>query len=435
MDIQGKYCFNCFKQLGGNTVTCPYCGFEPSWNNSFHSALPMGSILGGNYIVGRVLGQGGFGITYVAYDYRHNRKVAVKEYFPQSIMGQRTHTVNVSVSGSQKRQIYEDGIDAFIGEAKILSRFSSHPNIVTIYECFRENATAYYVMEYIGGRNLKSHVKSSGGKIPWQEALEYIMPIVNALLEVHKKGLIHRDVTPDNIYLMGNGGVKLLDFGSARYSIGDKTQTLDILLKRGYAPKEQYMSKSRQGPYTDIYSLAATFYAVVTGYIPPDAMDRIDHDKLIPMHILCPQIPSEVEKVIHKALSINYENRYKNMSEFRAALEKAANLKRYVPKEEKAAPIGKNTNNTDANDNVKQDNKNTQEEVKTNVNTSTHSKSEIIKTMKYLRSVFIVLFAIVFCLKSSIEYSLWLGMLAIIGVLLVGTVFYAKKLEDEENKK
>ena len=279
-------CYNCFRERPDSQENpdgkgpCPYCGFQLEENEKkYPVALRAGTILNQRYIVGRVLGQGGFGITYLAWDTKLSAKVAVKEYMPNEIAARIGTTVSVAMESRAEDFTY--GAERFQEEARTLAKFMGQPNIAGVTDYFDENDTSYFVMDYIEGISFKTYIANQGGKVTIEEALDVMIPVLRALTAVHAEGFIHRDVTPDNIYITKDGNVKLLDFGSARYSIGDKSKSLDVILKVGYAPKEQYIRRGRQGPYTDVYSCAACLYAAITGFLPPESLERLDHDTLI----------------------------------------------------------------------------------------------------------------------------------------------------------
>lgn len=281
-------------------------------------ALPAGTILAGQYTIEKVLGQGGFGITYKARDYKTGREVAVKEFFPDTLAYREMTTV-ISYPG-ERAESYEYGKEGFLQEAKTLAEFIGNENIVRIHSYFEENGTAYFVMDYIDGKSFDEYIKEKGGKISVEEAKSILIPIMDALGAVHSKGIVHRDVTPDNIYITADGTVKLLDFGAARYSLGDKSRSLDVILKHGFAPKEQYTRRGKQGPFTDIYSLAATFYFAITGRRPPDSVDRLDEDELIPPSNLGVSITDYQETAILQALSVQPAERFESMAVFKNVL-------------------------------------------------------------------------------------------------------------------
>lgn len=320
-------CSNCFSETVNEQGICGVCGFDCRKNQEAHPlALPTGSILYGRYIVGKVLGQGGFGITYLAQDYQTKDLVAIKEFFPDT-MATRTGRTTVTPFTGDRSEHFFYGKNTFLNEAKTMAEFIGQKNIVQVYSYFEENNTGYFVMEYVEGRNLQEHVKGNYGRISWEEALRVIVPVMDALSAMHDKGIIHRDVTPDNIYIKKDGSVKLLDFGAARHSLGNVSRSLDVVLKHGFAPKEQYHRHGRQGSYTDVYSVAATIYYAITGTRPDDAIERLDEDNLPLPSTLGAKITIAQEDVLLKGLAIKAEDRYQTMAQFRAALLAATPVK------------------------------------------------------------------------------------------------------------
>ena len=313
-------CYNCFQEREAPGGPCPYCGFDLAENEKkFPVALRAGTVLNGRYIVGRVLGQGGFGITYLAWDTKLEARVAVKEFMPNEIATRVGTTVSVAVESRTEDFTY--GAERFQEEARTLAKFMGQPNIAGVTDYFDENDTSYFVMDYIEGISFKTYIANHGGKVSVEETLNVMIPVLRALTAVHAEGFIHRDVTPDNIYITKDGMVKLLDFGSARYSIGDKSKSLDVILKVGYAPKEQYIRRSRQGPFTDVYSCAACFYAAITGFLPPESLERMDEDTLVPISQCGIEIPEYLDKAILKALAVQPEDRFQSAAEFLDAIE------------------------------------------------------------------------------------------------------------------
>ena len=314
-------CYNCFQERPEGDGPCPHCGFDLSENEQkYPVALRAGTVLNGRYIVGRVLGQGGFGITYLALDTQLDAKVAIKEFMPGEL-ATRVDGTTVSVLAESKTEAFTYGSERFQEEARTLAKFIGHPNIAGVSSYFDENDTSYFVMDYIEGISFKTYIANHGGKVSVEDACNVMIPVLQALTAVHAEGFIHRDVTPDNIYITKDGMVKLLDFGSARYSIGDKSKSLDVILKVGYAPKEQYIRRSRQGPYTDVYSCAACFYAAITGYLPPESLERLDKDELVPISELGIDIPEYLDKAILKGLAVQPEDRFQSAAEFLEAIE------------------------------------------------------------------------------------------------------------------
>ncbi|WP_300138050.1 protein kinase [uncultured Oscillibacter sp.] len=314
-------CYNCFQARETQEGPCPYCGFDLEENaKKYPVALQAGTVLNDRYIIGRVLGQGGFGITYLALDTQLNAKVAIKEFMPGEI-ATRVGGTTVSVLAENRSEEFTYGAERFQEEARTLAKFIGNPNIAGVSSYFDENDTSYFVMDYIEGISFKTYIANHGGKISVEETLNIMIPVLRALTAVHAEGFIHRDVTPDNIYITKDGIVKLLDFGSARYSIGDKSKSLDVILKVGYAPKEQYIRRSRQGPFTDVYSCAACFYAAITGFLPPESLERLDHDELVPISQCGIEIPEYLDKAILKGLAVQPEDRFQSAAEFLNAIE------------------------------------------------------------------------------------------------------------------
>ncbi|MBM6851552.1 protein kinase [Oscillibacter valericigenes] len=320
MTEQKHLCYNCFQEREAPEGPCPYCGFDLAENEKkFPVALRAGTVLNDRYIIGRVLGQGGFGITYLALDTQLNAKVAIKEFMPNDIATRIGTTVSVAMDTKSEEFAY--GAERFQEEARTLAKFIGNPNIAAVTSYFDENDTSYFVMDYIEGISFKTYIANHGGKISVEETLNVMIPVLRALTAVHAEGFIHRDVTPDNIYITKDGIVKLLDFGSARYSIGDKSKSLDVILKVGYAPKEQYIRRSRQGPFTDVYSCAACFYAAITGFLPPESLERLDEDTLVPISQCGIDIPEYLDKAILKGLAVQPEDRFQSAAEFLDAIE------------------------------------------------------------------------------------------------------------------
>jgi len=313
-------CYQCFREKGAETV-CPFCGYDPTGSAKKHPmALRPESILNGRYILGRVLGQGGFGITYIAQDYQTKERVALKEYFPSEFAG-RSQGLTVQVHSSQQLENYEYGKARFLEEAKTLAAFIGNENIVRIYSYFEENGTAYFTMDYVEGLPLDEYLKTRGAHLKAAEAAALLLPLMGALDTVHRKGIVHRDIAPDNIIISPEGKARLIDFGAARYSTGEKSKSLDVILKHGFAPMEQYTRRGRQGPWTDVYAMAATYYFALTGKVPPDAIERIAEDTLEPPSALGSDLSAGEEQVLLKGLAVQASERWQTMGEFRAALQ------------------------------------------------------------------------------------------------------------------
>ena len=280
--------------------------------------LEMGYRLNGRYRVCRSLGQGGFGITYLAEDELLGQKIVIKEYFPAAF-ARRAEDGSIRIMEETDRAAFTEGRNRFLREARILTSLLDVPGVVKAWNYFQENQTAYLVMEYVQGISLRSWLEQNGEVPSFDEALEMLRLVVLALANIHKKGLLHRDITPDNLMVGANGTVKLLDFGSARSYLREKDSemTQTVLLKSGYAPPEQYDGKSVQGPWTDIYALSATLYEMITGCMPEDALQRQIRDELIEPSIYGAKItPEQEEHLLKRGLALDERERYTSVREF-----------------------------------------------------------------------------------------------------------------------
>jgi serine/threonine protein kinase len=305
----------------GDLTQCPSCGWVEGSEPESPQHLKPGTILQGKYLVGRALGQGGFGITYLGWDVNLKLRLAIKEYLPQDLASRTPGHTQVSVYTSQNyRDQFEYGLEKFLQEAQTLAQFEGHPNIVSVRDFFRENDTAYIVMSYVEGITLKEHLALSGNIILVDKALSIIMPVLDALVAVHEVGILHRDISPDNIFINHKGQVILIDFGAARQSIGEKGHSLSVILKPGFAPEEQHRSKGVQGPWTDIYAVAVTLYRMITGQMPPESLDRLVDDTLIPPSGYGIALSADQEAAILKAVAVRAEDRFRTVRDFQRAL-------------------------------------------------------------------------------------------------------------------
>ena len=257
---------------------CPYCGCEEGQPARELLHIQPGTVLKDRYVIGQALGYGGFGVTYIGWDMHLKRKLAIKEYLPSEFATRSIQQKDLIVSNSEKRrQQYADGLKKFIQEGRKLAQVSDVDGIVHMYDCFEENKTAYITMEYLEGETLASFLERES-KVTEPQAMDLIMPVLQALEAVHEKGIIHRDIAPDNIFLSRNAAgelkVKLIDFGAAKFATTSHSKSLTVIIKPGYSPEEQYRSNGGQGTYTDVYALAAVLYRMVTGVRPPDAFER-----------------------------------------------------------------------------------------------------------------------------------------------------------------
>lgn len=288
--------------------------------DSHHTHLEPGTILQGKYRIESSLGQGGFGITYLARDLNLEVNLAIKEYMPQDLATRLPGNSQVSIHSGNLREHYDDGLSKFLQEARTLARFESHPNIVSVRDYFEANQTAYFVMNYIEGITLKEFIRENGGKISVSQALGVFIPVLDALREVHTYEVLHRDISPDNIFMTSRGQIILIDFGAARQSVSNKGHSMSIILKPGYTPEEQYRSRGLQGPWTDLYALGATFYRSITGQMPVESLDRLAQDDLMPPSALGVAIDPWMEAALLRAMAVRAEDRFQTAADFQAAL-------------------------------------------------------------------------------------------------------------------
>ena len=284
------------------------------------TVLKKGERLKDKYIIEDVLGEGGFGITYSGYDEILSIRVAIKEYFPHALVTRNNEfTMSVSVSQTKYLDTFEEGKKKFLSEARTLAMFRAEEGIVSVNDFFSENNTAYIVMEYLEGFTLKEYL--NGGNVFSMKAILRIMaPLFDSLELVHRKNLIHRDISPDNIMVLTNGKTKLMDFGSAREISTAGEKSMSIVIKHGYAPVEQYRSHGVQGPWTDVYALAATIYKCITGETPVESIGRIMNDTLKPPSVLGASIDPAQERALMKGMAVLRNDRYQTLAQFRDAL-------------------------------------------------------------------------------------------------------------------
>ena len=317
-----KLCRGCMKEKKELDSACEYCGFDSINYQPNNHWLPLNTILNGKYLVGKVLGEGGFGITYIAIDLNLNMPVAIKEYYPNGFVSRDTTVLNNNVTKYQgeKLEFFEKGLDRFLTEARSIAQFYQTSGIAKVIDFFKENDTAYIVMEYVDGITLKQYLKDKGGKLDIDTVLALIKPVITSLEEVHKAGLIHRDISPDNIMINSKGDLKLLDFGAARKYEDSENKSLSIMLKPGYAPEEQYRTRGVQGPFTDVYALCATMYKMITGKTPPESLERRAEDIIAWPSSLGIVIPENIESTLKKGMEILSKDRIQDMSELAGCL-------------------------------------------------------------------------------------------------------------------
>ena len=311
-------CLNCMQDLNGEDI-CQHCGFSMDIDDAEVYQLPPGTELHDKYILGTVIGFGGFGVVYKAWDKALCRVVAIKEYFPTIYLTRTRESTEVIVFDKKNSEIYEKGKSEFLDEARNIAKFNTDPNIVHIYDFFEANGTAYFVMEYLDGFTLKNYINeaTSQGKVfSCESALYVAREILIALGKTHKEGIIHRDVKPANIYILPDGTVKLFDFGAARFYDENIEKTRTVIITPGYAAPEQYQIKSKQGPYTDIYAVGSILYEMLTGIKVEESVNRKARDEVVKPSEINGNIPEAVSNAVMRAIAVQPEVRFKDTKEF-----------------------------------------------------------------------------------------------------------------------
>ena len=311
-------CYRCFAEKPIAEKPCPHCGYDHKSNTVRPNCLLPGTLLHNRYIVGVALGVGGFGITYKCMDTNIGGICAIKEYFPANYAVRDNHRKQINVE-PQNLERYNKILKRFVEEA-VLVKTLRHKNIITIYDSFFENNTAYYVMEYCDGVDLRRYTNNFSRKLGYDEGINILYQIMNGLEYIHGKGILHRDIAPDNIYVTRNNSVKILDFGSARKEMDQFNRELSAIVKVGYAPIEQYGGRGKQGPYTDIYALGATFYHLFTGITPVESTQRVAEDSLTDFSRLRPDLPDSLKFCIERSMALTVAKRISSIGEMKRIL-------------------------------------------------------------------------------------------------------------------
>lgn len=316
--MASELCMNCFSVKGKYEV-CPYCGYAEGTPPEHPQYLTPGTILANHFIVGTAIDMGGFGITYRCYDTTLGIAVAVKEFFPAGLVNRAPGESMVGLLSGDKQQQYRVELKRFLMEAQSIAQFGKAKDIVNVYAFFEENNTAYIIMEYIDGVLLKDYLEKQGKMEP-QVALHIIDLIINAVKKIHSKGIIHRDISPDNIFISSEDAIKVFDFGAAQLNDSAEGKNCEKVIKVGYSAPEQYRDKSNQGFYTDIYSVGAILYQMLTGIKPMESTEREHKDTLKSPLELGVKIEPNVDRAIMEAMAVQPELRFQNIQQFEDAL-------------------------------------------------------------------------------------------------------------------
>lgn len=316
MDIR---CMKCMKQYSDEYDICPHCGYIRGSEPEEAYQLKSETVLNNRYVIGVAVGIGGFGITYKAWDMQLDKIVAIKEFFPSTLVNRDVDGVSVHLYSQKNEDEFDKGLMRFLQEGKQTAKFGNHPNIVNVFDMFQENNTAYLVMEFLDGLSLKDYILLNEGSIDSDTAIDILLSVITALKALHKSKIIHRDISPDNIFICLNKKIKLIDLGASIISNEDE-KTKSVVLKPGYAPPEQYRNKSKQGPWTDIYALGATMYFALTGIVPDESVDRVANDELKSPKEINPDIPDYIDTALMVAMALTPELRFQNVSQFEEAI-------------------------------------------------------------------------------------------------------------------
>lgn len=324
-------CMGCMAEIAEDERICRYCGYQKGTDVKEAYYLLPGTVLKQKYLTGRVLGYGGFGVTYIGWDNVLHRKVAVKEYLPSDFATRSYGSRRVTVFSGEAAEQFQAGLESFLYEARRLAKFNAVAETVDIYDCFEENGSGYIVMEFLDGVTVKEVLRKRR-RISVEQARAIALSVLRGLSAVHKEGIIHRDIAPDNIFITKAGRVKILDFGAARYATAVQSKSLSVILKPGFAPEEQYRSHGEQGPWTDMYALGATIYCMITGKRPEESIQRLAEDHVKPPSELGIQIDPNIENAIMNSLNVRQEYRIQDADSFIRALGGKEDVERIIEK-------------------------------------------------------------------------------------------------------
>ena len=312
-----KICIGCMREKGNGDQICRHCGFDQSQYKIPTRALRPYCVLNGKYLLGRVLGEGGFGIVYIALNLNLNLVVAIKELFPSDLVDRQLSnlTLRDTTTSDHGQELLTQLKERFVREARSVAKLQedNRAGVVNVLDLFEENNTAYMVMEYLDGQSLKQCVEENG-PFEFHQFSELMKPVMASMIRIHSLGVIHRDISPDNLMLLKDGTVKLLDFGGVKDIFNQSGKSKFVQVKKGYTPAEQYSSTGKVGTWTDVYSFCATMYYCLTGVVPPEPMD-IDEDGITPPSKLGVRIPKKAEQAILDGLQIRYTKRTQSIDE------------------------------------------------------------------------------------------------------------------------
>lgn len=312
-------CNSCFQEYDESFGLCPNCGYADGEPPEEAFCLTPGTVIAGRYIIGGMLGLGGFGITYRAWDKKLDTILAIKEYYPSGLVNRQPGGTNIMLVAAKREREFIYGKTRFLEEARNMAKFSTHKNIVNVFDFFEANNTAYIVMEFLDGKTLSQTIQQQNVPLPYDYCVGVATQVCAALKAIHKENILHRDVSPDNIMICNDGTVKLFDFGAARFSAGVENR-VTVVVKPGFAPPEQYDKVNRQGPRTDIYALGATLYYAMTGIKPEESTNRKIDDNLLAPSAIDNSIPQNISNAIMRAMAVEQQYRFASADDFSTAL-------------------------------------------------------------------------------------------------------------------
>lgn len=319
MKVNGRErCVGCMKPLTAEG-RCAYCGLQQDKYRPIPRCLRPGMCLRDRYVLGRVLGEGSFGISYIAWDCLLDTVVAIKEYFPASLVSrhisEEDEDTNVYIYEKRESQKYQESLKKYLGEAKSLSAYYDLDGIVSVRDFFYANNTAYIVMGYVDGISVKEYVEKNG-PIEGEKFLRMLEPVIQSLAKVHQTGVLHRDISPDNMLLTRDEKLVLIDFGAARKENINMTRSMTVVFKRGFSPEEQYRTRGQQGAWTDVYALCATAYYALTGKAPDESIQRVLEDDMPSLTEMTDvDLPMRQKRAFMKGMTVDFHHRYQTMDE------------------------------------------------------------------------------------------------------------------------
>lgn len=328
-----RLCMGCMNEIEDHVTVCPICGYNESTLVQDSYYLDPGTVIGGKYIVGRVMDYNRFYVTYLGWDAEKSRKVTIQEYLPSDFSTRAKGETGITIYSGDALEQFEEGLSTFLNEGNTLEHLPEVSGILRVYDCIVENDTGYIINECWEGKKLKE-VLDEGRVYDVDEAKAIVMSLLNALSQIHASQVMHYDICPNNVLISDTGETKLINFGAAKYTTTSNSKSLAIILKPGYAPEEQYRSMGEKGPWSDVYAVAALMYRLITGVEPEEAVERAMIDNLKPPSEMGVQLPKATENAILNALNVFREYRTPSAEQFLSELS-ADHVKRIVEKKGK----------------------------------------------------------------------------------------------------